>query len=178
MLNVITLEDLWKQNIDGYLPVLLEIYNPDIAWTEEEKQVYGQEDSYIRFISDASKVVYKGKTYLPCNFTFSAPEVDGKKVGTASITISAIDVRVRKLLRSIKVPSMVTIVSVFAKSEKDNDSGKFIYQFAELNTKPFKMNSASSNRTTATFSLVFGKNMAQNVPYDMATPDRVPGAKG
>lgn len=176
MLSVVTLEELWKQDTDGYLPILMEIYNPDIVWTEEEKQSYGQEDCYLRLISDQSRVIYKEKTYLPCNFTFSAPEVDGKKVGSASITISALDSRVRRLVRSIKVSSTVQIVSVFAKSEK-GDTGKFIYQFAELNTKPFTMSSASSTRTAATFNLSFGKNMAQNVPYDMATPDRVPAAQ-
>lgn len=177
MLSVVTLEELWKQDTDGYLPILMEIYNPDIVWGEEEKQAYGQEDCYLRLISDQSKVVYKGNTYLPCNFTFSAPELDGKKVGGASVTISALDSRVRKLVRSIKVSSTVRIVSVFAKSEKAN-TGKFVYQFAELDSRPFTMNSASSTRTTATFNLSFGKNMTQNVPYDMATPDRVPAAKG
>ena len=65
MVDVITMTELWKQDIDGYLPVLMEIYNPDISWTPEEKAAYGQEDSYIRFIADESRVIYKGKTYLP-----------------------------------------------------------------------------------------------------------------
>lgn len=178
MVDVITMAELWKKDIDGYLPVLLEIYNPDITWTEEEKSVYQQDDCYIRFISDESKVIYKGKTYLPCAFDFNPPEMDGKKVGGASITISALDSRVKRLLRSIKIPSEVRIVSLFAKTQKNGTTGKFIYKFAELNTSPFKMSSASSNKTTATFDLQFGKNMTQNVPYDMATPDRIPGTKG
>lgn len=177
MVDVITMRELWKENTDGYIPILLEIYNPDITWTEDEKTSYGQVDSYIRLISDNSKVVYKSKTYLPCAFTFTAPEVDGKKVGTATISISALDARIRKLLRSIKLPSEVNIVSVFCKSEKGS-SGQYIYQFSEIQTTPFVMNSAGSNKTTATFNLVFDKNMSQNVPYDLATPDRVPATKG
>ena len=177
MVDVITMTELWQQDIDGYLPVLMQIYNPDISWTQEEIDSYGQENSYIRLIADESRVVYKGKTYLPCAFDFTPPEIDGKKVGVASITISALDSRVKKLLRTIKVPSTVTIVSVFAKTRKD-ESNNFIYSFAELNTRPFKMSSASSNKTTATFNLSFGKDMTQNIPYDVATPDRVPGTKG
>lgn len=178
MVDVVTLTELWKQDVDGYLPILMEIYNPDIVWSAEEIEAYGQENCYIRLIADESKVKYKGKTYLPCAFDFNSPEVDGKKVGSASISISALDSRVKKLLRIIKIPSDVRIVSLFAKTEKDNATGKFIYKFAELNSTPFKMSSASSNKTTATFNLTFGKNLSQSVPYDVATPDRVPATKG
>lgn len=178
MLDVVTMNDLWQKNVDGYLPVLMDIYNPDIVWTEEEKNIYNQEDSYIRLISDVNKVTYKNKTYLPCAFDYTPPEIDGKKVGGASLSITALDSRVKKLLRSIKLPSEVTIVSLFAKVNKSNSTGQFIYKFVELNSKPFVMNSASSNKTTATFNLVFSKNMNRAVPFDVATIDRTPGTKG
>ena len=178
MIDVVTLTDLWKQDVDGYLPVLMEIYNPDIAWTEEEKTAYGQDDSYIRLIADDSKVIYKGKTYLPCAFEFTPPEMDGKKIAGASLSISSLDSRVRKLLRSIKLPSEVNIVSLFVKAEKSNQTGKFIYKFSEMNSKPFVMKSAGSNKTTATFNLTFNKAMDQIVPFDVATADRTPGTKG
>lgn len=178
MVDVITMTDLWKKDIDGYLPVLLEVYNPDIVWSQEEKESYGQEDSYLRLINDTNKVIYKGKTYLPCAFDFTAPEVDGKKVGNASITISALDSRVKKLLRTIKIPSDVRVVSMFVKVNKPSEMGGFVYRFAELNSVPFRMETASSNKTSATFNLIFNKNFTQNVPYDVATPNRVPGTLG
>ena len=178
MVDVVTLQELWKQDIDGYLPILMEIYNPDISWTQEEQQSYGQDNSYLRLIADESKVIYKGKTYLPCAFDFTPPEIDGKKVGAASISISALDSRIKKLLRTIEIPSEVRIVSLFAKTQKDGTTGAFIYKFAELDSTPFKMATSSSNKTTATFNLTFGKNLGQNVPYDVATPDRVPGTRG
>lgn len=178
MIDIVTMQDLWKQDVNGYLPILIDIYNPDITWTEEEKSVYNQEDSYIRLIADDSQVIYKGKTYLPCAFEYTPPELDGKKIGAASITISALDSRVRKLLRSIKLPSEMTIVSFFAKVEKNNTTGKFIYKFSEMNSKPFIMSSAGSNKTTATFNLTFNKATNQNIPYDIATADRTPGTKG
>lgn len=178
MLNVVTMTDLWKQNVDGYLPVLMEIYNPDITWSAEEKSAYGQEDSYIRLIADVNRVVYKGKTYLPCAFDYTPPELDGKKVSGASLSISALDSRVKKLLRMIKLPSEVSIVSMFCKMEKDGSTGNFIYRYTELNSKPFVMNSAGSNKTTATFNLTFSKDMTRAIPFDVATVDRTPGTKG
>ena len=176
MLDVITINDLWQKNIDGYLPILMEIYNPDIVWTQDEKDAYGQEDSYLRVIADENRVVYKSKTYLPCAFTYNPPELDGKKVGTASISISALDSRVKKMLRTISLPSEATVVSMFAKVEREN--GNMIYKYTELYSRPFRMNTAGSNKTTATFNLTFGKNFSQNVPFDLATQDRVPGTAG
>lgn len=176
MLDVITMNDLWQKDIDGWLPVLMDIYNPDIVWTQEEKDAYNQEDSYIRVIADDNQVVYKGKTYLPCAFTYTPPESDGKKVGAASITITALDSRVKKMLRIIKIPSQVTVVSMFAKVSRD--SGSPIYKYKEISAKPFMMTSASSNPTTASFNLTFGNNFGQNIPYDIATQDRVPGTGG
>lgn len=175
-MDVVTINDLWQKNIDGYLPVLMEIYNPDIVWTQDEKNAYGQEDSYLRVIADENKVVYKTKTYLPCSFTYNPPELDGKKVGGASISISALDSRVKKMLRTISLPSEATVVSMFAKVTREN--GSTIYKYREMYSRPFKMSSAGSNQMTATFNLTFGKNFGQNVPYDMATQDRVPGTGG
>jgi hypothetical protein len=99
--------------------------------------------------------------------------MDGKKVGSASISITALDSRVKKMLRTINLPSEVTVVSMFAKVSRD--SGSPVYKYRELNSKPFKMSSASSNKTTATFNLTFGNDFSSNVPYDVATQDRVPG---
>ena len=178
MIDVVTMTDLWKEDVDGYLPVLLEIYNPDISWDNEEASAYGQENSYLRLIADINKVVYKGKTYLPCAFKFTAPELDGKKIGAASITMTAFDSRVKKVLRSIRLPSEIKIVSLFTKVEKENATGKFIYRFKEMQTSPFTMNAANSNQSTVSFTLLYNNNLLQNVPYDVATPDRVPGSKG
>lgn len=177
-LDIITEKELWSKDVEGYIPVLLDIYNPDITWTEEEKTVYGQEDSYVRFISDETKVVYKGKTYLPCSFEYQQPETDGSKVGNATITISALDSRVKKLLRSIQLPSEAKVVAMFAKVNRNDDSGKFIYKFVELNTKSFKMSTAGSSGTSATFNLMFSSSSNQNIPFDSATQDRVPATAG
>ena len=73
-IDVVTQEDLWKQNIDGYFPFLLDIYNPDIKWTEEEKTAYGQKNCHLRLICDECRVVYNGEIYLPCSFSFTPPE--------------------------------------------------------------------------------------------------------
>lgn len=173
MLDVITIKDLWDKDTDGYLPVLIEIYNPDITWTDEEIKVYGQSNGYLRLISDVSRVIYKNKTWLPCSFDITLPEKDGKKFGNASISISALDARVRRILRIMKVRCEFKIIAVFNKVKKE-DSEKYIYKFAEVQSYTLYMTTASMNKSTATFSLTFDKAVQQNIPYDVATQDRVP----
>lgn len=177
-IDVKTSADLFKKDIDGYFPIMLEIYNPDITWTNEAKKIYKQDDSYLRIIADENKVVYKGKTYLPCAMEYTEPESDGSKIGNPQLTISAIDSRVKRVLRTIKIPSTVNIVAMFVKTEKENTTGKFIYKFVEISTASFSMKTAGSNKTTATFNLIFDNAFSQNVPYDIATQDRVPSTKG
>ena len=186
-IDVITQEDLWKQNIDGYFPFLLEVYNPDIKWTEEEKAAYGQDNCYLRLICDECRVVYDGRTYLPCAFNFSMPETDGQKIGSASLSISALDYRIRLILSMISVPCEVAVVAMFAKTKKakvvdgdevPDENGKFIFSYRKMESFTFRMETAESNATTAKFNLVPRNSLQGDVPYDIATPDRVPATSG
>lgn len=171
-IDILTINDLYKQDQDGFLPILMEIYNPDIKWENSE---FEQEDCYLRLISNDAKVIYKNKVWLPCAFNFTPPETDGKKIGSSSVTISAIDARIKYLLRTIRIACDVNIVAMYGKVNKDN-SDKFVYKFVPLDALSFKMESATANNTTATFNLVFKNSLQQNVPYDVATPDRAKGA--
>ena len=33
-INKVAIEELFSQNSNGFLPVLLEVYNPDLAWKD------------------------------------------------------------------------------------------------------------------------------------------------
>ncbi len=171
-IDVLTMQDLWKEDRDSFLPILLEIYNPDIKWDSDE---YEQEDCYLRVCSNDCKLKYKGKIWQPCAFNFTPPETDGQKIGSASISITALDARVKYLLRTIRVACTARIVAMFAKEEKDDSSGKFIYKFIPLDTMEFEMSNATLSNTTATFSLSFKSYLQQNVPFDLASADRVSG---
>lgn len=173
------LRDLYDKQADITLPVMFEVYNPDITWSDEEKETYGQTPCYVRFINSDIKVKYKGNTYLPCVFEYQMPESDGSKIGNASITISALDGRVRRLLRSIKLPSTFKIIATYAKIKKDDDTGNFYYYaFQELNSISCKMLTASSNKSTASFNLYFDRSLSVNVPTVVATKDKVPSTRG
>lgn len=177
-LSVVTMQDLLQENIEGFMPILIDIYNPDISWTEEEKQVYKQDNAHFRFICDDNTVVYQGKTYLPCSFEYVPPESDGSKIGNASVSITALDHRVRELLRKIRTTSEFSIVAMFVKINKDPNEKKFVYKYKEIKSAKFKMSVANLNTTTATFNLAFDRALSQSIPYDTATSERVPSTKG
>jgi hypothetical protein len=160
----VALEEIWKQNSDGYMPVLLEIYNPDIKWNDKS---LAQEDMYLRVIDDSNPVVYKGKKYLSCRFEYTPPEEDGKKLGQASINISAIDSRVTQMLRSIELQCEVKVVAAFAKNGN-------VYKFLPIDYLTAKMPTATYDRITATLSLINKDVLSLNVPRDIATKNTLP----
>lgn len=168
-IEVAALEELWKQNTNGHLPVLLEIFNPDLKWNDNS---YEQENMYLRVIDDSNPVVYKGKRYLPCCFSYTPPEEDGKTIGQSSISISALDSRIVQMLRSIELPCEVTVMAMFAK--RQNENGNTTYKFIPLDNLKTKMLSASYNATTAQFNLTFKDVLKLNVPRDVATKDLLP----
>ena len=168
-IQTVAMEEIWKQNTDGHVPVLLEIYNPDIKWDDGSLE---QENMYLRVIDDSNPVIYKGNRFLPACFSFTPPEEDGKTVGQASITLSSIDSRVVQMLRSIELQCEITVVAAFAKMA--TESGKTIMKFYPLDNFKAKMPSATYNRTTAQLSLVYKDVLKLNVPRDMATKNTLP----
>lgn len=196
-LSSAVLSELWGENTDGFMPVLIDVYNPDIVWNDTRvenekyaKLVQEQEDGHLRLINDTQavkkrEVVVKKnedgtvtresviRTYLPSSFSFNPPSYNGKSVGTASIQMSAIDKRITQILRSIKIPCEVTVTSCFAK--EISEKGEEIYRFYDLENLKFYAESASVDGVTATLSLTSDKIYQTQVPIDIATSDRVPG---
>lgn len=168
-IQTVAMEEIWKQYTDGHVPVLLEIFNPDIKWDDGSLE---QENMYLRVIDDSNPVKYKAKRYLPARFTFTPPEEDGKTVGRASITLSAIDSRVTQMLRSIELQCEVTVMAAFAKAV--SDKGKVTYKFFPLDYLKAKLPTASYDRITANLNLVFKDVLQLNVPRDKATKDQLP----
>lgn len=173
VLQTVAMEEIWKSQSDGYIPALLEIYNPDIKWSD---QSLGQENCYLRVISDTNAVMYKGKRYLPCRFTFTMPEEDGKKVGDAAVTISSIDSRIPYMLRSIELQCEVSVNAFFAKQTVTGQDGEehTVIRFLPLDSVKTVLPSATYNRSTANFRLVFKDVLQINIPAEVATQDRLP----
>lgn len=168
-IQTVAMEEIWKKSSDGHIPVLLEIFNPDLRWNDGSLE---QENMYLRVIDDSNPVIYKGKKYIPACFEFTPPEEDGKTIGQASITLSAIDSRVVQMLRSIELQCDVKVMAAFMKITKEN--GGITYKFYPIEELCARMPSANYNRATAQLTLAFKDVLKLNVPRNIATKNRLP----
>lgn len=163
-IQTVAMEEIYKSNSDGYTPLLLEIYNPDIKWNDNSLE---QEDKYLRVVADSNNVKFKGHRYLASKFEFKPPEQDGTKAESAQITISSLDTRVVQMLRTIELVCEVNVVAAFAKNGSE-------YKFYPLEEYSMQMKSSTYSRTTATLVLSPDETWSLNVPRDTATKDRFP----
>lgn len=168
-----TIEELLAEKTDGSFPVLIDIQHDDIVWAENTNSYTGdQENGHLRLINANYSVMYKGDNseahrYLPCAFTFTLPEENGKKVGTTSIQISAIDKRIIEVIRSVSTKPKAVIEAFFVRNDNS-------ITFSKLYKYQFEMDSVSWDGVSAKWNLVFDPTMQLNIPRDLATQTRCP----
>lgn len=168
-INVIALKELFNENTSGVLPVLADIQHDHIKWGDNTHE---QEDGHLRIVNDMAAVRYKGKKYMPANFTFTLPSEDGKKISNTSITVSSIDKRMIEIIRSINSnPPVLIMHALFGKQEIEGKTG---YTFHELSEYKFSMTNCSWDGVTARWDLVFDTVMQTNIPVDIGTVYRNP----
>lgn len=159
-----TLTELFKERTDGTFPVLAEIYHKNIKWAEGDTE---QDNGYLRLINENFPVIYEGKKYMPSYFSFIMPSIENDKIGSTSITVSAIDKRMVEIIRSITEKPIITLKAFFAK--KDDT----IY-FSKIYEYKFEMSNCTWDGVTAKWTLTFDPTMQLNVPRDLATVNRCP----
>lgn len=168
-IETVTIQELFNEATSGSFPILADICHDNIVWGDS---VLGQENHHLRLINDPTRVVYNKHTYLPAHFVFNPPSEDGKKIGNASITVSAIDKRIIQVIRSINdIPPVLTIEAFFAKKKTTTNE---LFIFSKLYSYEFSMISAQWDSVTAKWELVFDTTMQTNVPMDTANPLRCP----
>lgn len=158
------LTEIYKSNINGCIPVLIDVQNDKIKWDSTDSQ---QMAGHFRLVSDVKGVVYKGNYYHPSALTYTPPAIDGKTVTGASVKISCLDRRAVELIRSIKEPLYVEIIAAFMKHGDD-------IAFYPLSNMKSWILSSSWSGLTASFPLTFDRTMDLEVPRDTATLQRCP----
>lgn len=162
-----TLEELFSNEQTGCVPVLMDIKHDRLVWQDDS---LGQENGHFRVINDTRGVKFGGKTYLPMSFSFEAPSEDGKSVGSASVTISAIDRRIIEIIRMIDTPPTCEIEAYYEKI------GENKIKFTKLFGYKMKMSSVVYDKMTAKWNLSYSGALALNIPRDTGTAIRCPAA--
>lgn len=163
----VALKELFEQDTSGNIPILLDIEHDEIRWGENDLE---QEDKHLRIINNTLPVKYDNKRYLPSYFSFEAPQEDGQKVGSASITISAIDQRIIEIIRSISSKPKATVIAAF------NQVAENKIVFSKLYNYTFEMSNCTWDGISAKWNLTFDPAMQRNVPVDKANSIRCPAA--
>lgn len=166
-----TLEELFNTDTDGSFPLLMDIEHESINWEGTTSEIdvtdLEQDNCHLRLINAPYAVKYQGKKYLPAYFAFTPPSVDGKTIGSTSVTISAIDQRVIKIIRAIDNKPKATFVALFSKKDS-------VITFSKLYRYIFEMNAVSWDGVSAKWNLVFDPAMQLQVPRDKGTNLRCP----
>ena len=163
-----TLEELFASSTEGAIPILLDIQHDALFWDKDSEGDIEQKNGHLRLINSSTGVKYKGERYYPCVFDFTPPSEDGTKISGASISISAIDQRIIKAIRSIPSPPKAFIEAFFSKISDDE------FVFSKLYHYEFKLTSADWDNTSAKWTMVFDPALELNVPTDLATITRCP----
>lgn len=165
----ITLEELFKNEQPGSVPILMDIQHDRFIW--QDGNPYNQENGHFRVINDTRGVKFNGKTYVPMSFSFEAPSEDGKTTGSASVTISAVDRRIIEIIEKIDTPPECEIEAYFEKIDENR------VKFTRLFGYKLKMGSVVFDKLTARWNLVFSSLLQLNIPRDVGTEIRCPAAK-
>ena len=162
-----TSEELFKQDTDGCIPLLVDITDDNIIWNSPDSL---DENGHLRLVYGNIPMIYEGKKYRPANFSFEPPSEDGVKVGSASVTISAIDQRVTEIIETIESSPHLTVIAAYSKMGDEE------FVFSKLYHYEFTMGSVQWDGITAKWNLTYDSAMEQNCPVDMATEARCPAA--
>ena len=164
-IDSITIKELFEENQSATLPILLDIQHDLIRWEDES---LGQEQGHLRLINSNVAVKFGGWKYMPAFFQFTQPQEESNKIGQTSITISALDRRIIRIIRSITTAPKAVIDALYAKISENE------FAFSRRCRYEFAMSSVSWDSTTAKWTLIFDKTMQNNIPRDLATAPRVP----
>lgn len=157
----IAMTELFGSSTDGNIPVLIDI-------THDALVIEGQDNGHLRLINSTAAVRYKNKKYIPCSFQVSLPSEDGKKIGNASVSISAIDQTIIEVIRSLRSSPRAVIEDFFTKIDEDR------FLFSKIGHYEFEMNSVSWDEKAAKWNLIFDPVSQSTVPRALGTKTRCP----
>jgi hypothetical protein len=165
-----TIEELHSRHTDGTFPVLIDVQHDYILWSKEMLDSGKYENGHLRLINDPRGVVYQGFYYSPAAFVFSPPSDDGKVEGNASITVSAIDATMYKIIQNMTSPAVAHITTVFEKVSLNE------VVFTPIQSIVMEMRAVEWDKLTAKWKLNKDPVLSLNIPRDLGTVQRCPSA--
>jgi len=146
---------LSAQMIIAKLPYLIKISHPEFG------------DMY--FANSSDSISYNGNIYNAASFTVQPPDINGAKIGNATLTISAIDQfwieKIRETQTSAQLQFMAAIIY--------DELGNMGIEVLEENN--FTLRAASWNEISISWEMSFDERMNYIITSIKCTPMTVPG---
>ena len=103
------LAKLFKKNMEGWIPILIQISHPDIT---------------TLYLTDNNEALtYGGHTYSPAYFTIDIPEQAEDADGTASFVIGCVDRQIINIIRTVDYLNIAFVAKYYDGANFSNLDG-------------------------------------------------------
>jgi len=121
------------------------------------------------YANSLENIVFRGNIYNSANFTLQPPDLDGSKIGAASLTISAVDQVWIEKIRQTQIPALLQFIAVI----DYNDLG--IAGIEALDENSFTLRAARWDEKSITWELSFDERQNYIITSIKCTPQVAPG---
>jgi hypothetical protein len=123
-------------------------------------QDYGE----IYYANSSDNLVYKGEIYNAASFSIQPPDQDGAKIGSATLSISAVDQFWVQRIRETQKPARLQFVAVIVYEEG------IILGIESLEENSFTLRAASWNEASISWDLSFDERQVIILTSAKCTP--------
>jgi len=121
------------------------------------------------YANSSENIVYSGGIYNAASFSIQPPDQDGSKIGSAALTISAVDQVWIQKIRETQIPAQLQFIAAVVYDENG------IAGIEPLEENSFTLRAAKWNETSITWDLSFDERQGYIVTSVKCTPQNVPG---
>lgn len=122
------------------------------------------------YANSSDNIVFNSNIYNAANFTLDPPDIDGSKIGNATVTISAIDQLWIERIRMIQTPAELRLMAVIIYDEFGGYAG-----IESLEENSFTLRLANWNEISISWDLSFDERMGYIITSVKCTPQSAPG---
>jgi hypothetical protein len=121
------------------------------------------------YANSTENILFRGDIYNSATFSLQPPDLDGPRVGAASLTISAIDQVWIEKIRMTQVPAQLQFIAVI----DYDDTG--IAGIEAVDENSFTLRAAKWDEKSITWDLIFDERQAYIITSIKCTPQVAPG---
>jgi len=132
-------------------------------------QVIQQNYPDMFFVNGSDNVSYRGDIYNAASFSIQPPEVEGAKIGNATLTISAVDQYWIQRIRETQIPAELRFIAVMV----DDENGASGIEALEENS--FTLRAAQWDEAVISWEMSFDERQGYIITSVKCTPQVAPG---